>query len=221
MGGIGRLRGGIWVGLGLLLAGVSCNDGSAPSPTRSEPAAFGPVPEAKTPRDVAVLEVAGYGEIRIELLGDLAPVTVAQFERLAEADFYDGTTFHRLIPGFMIQGGDPKSKNRDPRDDGTGVADPLLPDETSGVSHVRGIVSMANRGRPNTGSCQFFITVADVTRLDGGYTSFGRVIAGMEVVDKIVAAPRDEFGRHGPPDRPLADVVIADVRIERAAAGTP
>jgi cyclophilin family peptidyl-prolyl cis-trans isomerase len=206
---------GICGGLGLLLA-LAC--GEPGSPASTGPARrFGPVPEASAPRDVAVLEVSGFGAIRIELLGDLAPATVAQFERLAESGFYDGTTFHRVIPGFMIQGGDPKSRNRDPRDDGTGVADAMLPDEHSGVSHVRGIVSMANRGRPGTGSCQFFITVADVKRLDGGYTAFGRVVEGMDVVDRIVRVPRDEYGRHGPPDRPLENVVIASVRIERAA----
>ena len=82
-----------------------------------------PVPPAAAPRGRAVLEVAGHGEIHIELLADVAPTTVARFSQLAQSGFYDGTTFHRILPGFMIQGGDPNSRNRDPRDDGLGGSD--------------------------------------------------------------------------------------------------
>jgi len=171
-------------------------------------------------RDLALLTVEDFGEIRIELFADKAPKTVRNFEELARKGFYDGTTFHRVLPGFMIQGGDPNSKNRDPRDDGQGGPPYSIDDERNDVDHRRGIVAMANTGRKNTGGSQFFIVVADSPHLNGGYTVFGRVVGGMDVVDRIVLTPRDEFGRHGPPDRPLADVVVESVRIE-PAGGAP
>ena len=175
-----------------------------------------PVPVATTPRDRATIEVAGFGPIEIELLPDLAPGTVANFLKLAEEGFYDGTTFHRVVPGFMIQGGDPNTKNRDPRDDGMGGADWVIPDEFSDVSHVRGTVAMANASRPDTASSQFFIVVADSLHLDGSYTLFGHVTSGMEVVDRIVAVERDEYGRHGPKNRPVENVVMERVTLARA-----
>jgi peptidyl-prolyl cis-trans isomerase B (cyclophilin B) len=176
-----------------------------------------PAPEA--PRPVAVISVESFGEIRLELIPEIAPRTVENFIKLAEERFYDGTTFHRVIPGFMIQGGDPNTKNRDPRDDGRGGPDYTIEDEFSEVSHVRGMVSMANRGTPRSGGSQFFILVKSNPDLDGGYAIFGRVIEGMEVADRIVAAERDVFGRHGPIDRPLENVVVASIRIEGATPG--
>jgi peptidyl-prolyl cis-trans isomerase B (cyclophilin B) len=170
------------------------------------------------PRDVAVLEVQGFGTIRFELLADKAPKTVDNFEKLATSGFYDGTTFHRVIPGFMIQGGDPNSKNRDPRDDGLGGPGYTIDAEFNDTSHVRGVVSMARSADPNSAGSQFFIVVADTPQLDGQYTAFGRVIDGMDVVDKIVVVPRDQFGRHGPPDRPIENVVVDHVRIEHPGA---
>jgi cyclophilin family peptidyl-prolyl cis-trans isomerase len=167
---------------------------------------------------VAVIQVRGKGPIRIELLEHKAPKTVANFEKLAESGFYDGTTFHRVVPGFMIQGGDPNSRDRDPRNDGQGGPGYAIPDEFNDESHLRGVVSMANIGRPDTGGSQFFILVGDAPYLDGHHTTFGRVLSGMEVADAIVAVPRDEYGRYGPRDRPLDDVVIESVKIERPAA---
>jgi peptidyl-prolyl cis-trans isomerase B (cyclophilin B) len=178
-----------------------------------------PVPKAASPRDVAVLEVAGMGEIRIELLADVAPITAAHFAALSEQGFYDGVTFHRVAPGFMIQAGDPNTRDRDPRNDGNGVPGHEVHDERPAVSHVRGMVSLANRGFPNSGSTQFFILLADARHLDGNYAAFGRVVAGMDVVDRIAAVERDVYGRHGPEDRPVEDVVITRVRIERAKPG--
>jgi peptidyl-prolyl cis-trans isomerase B (cyclophilin B) len=163
---------------------------------------------------VAILSIENFGEIRIELIPEIAPATVENFVKLASEKFYDGTTFHRVIPGFMIQGGDPNTKNRDPRDDGRGGPGYKIDDEFSEVSHTRGMVSMANTGRPNSGSCQFFIVVSDSPHLDGNYSLFGRVIEGMEVVDRIVAVERDLYGRYGPTDRPLENVVITSIRIE-------
>jgi len=165
-------------------------------------------------RDVAVLEVKGFGTIRFELLAEKAPHTVGNFEKLATSGFYDGTTFHRVIPGFMIQGGDPNTKNRDPRDDGLGGPGYTIAAELNDTSHIRGVVSMARGSSLNSGGSQFFILVADSPQLNGQYTAFGRVIEGMSVVDRIVAVPRDEFGRHGPPDRPLENVVVDHVWID-------
>jgi peptidyl-prolyl cis-trans isomerase B (cyclophilin B) len=164
---------------------------------------------------LAVLRVQNFGEIRIELLPHRAPETVANFEKLADEGFYDGTTFHRVIPEFMIQGGDPNSKDRDPRNDGLGGPGYTIPDEFDGALHRRGALSMANTGRPGSGGSQFFVLVADAPHLDGRHSVFGRVVDGMDVVDRIVAVERDQYGRWGPPDRPREDVVIETVRIER------
>jgi len=173
-----------------------------------------PPPAPQAPRPVAVISVENFGEIRFELIPEIAPATVENFIKLASEKFYDGTTFHRVMPSFMIQGGDPNSKNRDPRDDGKGGPGFTIEDEFSEVSHTRGMVSMANTGKPNSGGCQFFIVVADTPHLDGGYSLFGRVLEGMEVADRIAAVERDLYGRHGPTDRPLENVVIASIRIE-------
>jgi peptidyl-prolyl cis-trans isomerase B (cyclophilin B) len=160
-------------------------------------------PEGKT----AIVDVEGFGEIRFELLRDVAPKTVANFIELARDGLYDGTTFHRVVPGFMIQGGDPNSKDDDPRNDGHGGPGHAIDDEFNATQHVRGVVSMAHKGYPRSAGSQFFIVVADAPHLDGKYTAFGRVTAGMEVADRVAAVERDR--QH----RPLADVVIR-VRIE-------
>ena len=197
----------------LAFALLACGEAEPDAPRPPGPAV--PVPEATTARDVAVLQIRELGEIRIELLADVAPLTAAHFRALAEQGAYDGTTFHRVIPGFMIQGGDPNTRDRDPRNDGLGGSEPLVPDEHPAVSHVRGIVSLANRGFPNSGAMQFFILVADARHLDGKHAVFGRVTSGMDVVDRITASDLDLYGRHGPPNRPTQDVVIEHVRIER------
>jgi cyclophilin family peptidyl-prolyl cis-trans isomerase len=167
---------------------------------------------------VAVVRVRDFGEIRIELLPELAPKTVENFVKLAESGFYDGTTFHRVIPDFAIQGGDPNTRNRDPRDDGRGGPGYSIPDEFAPVPQLRGLVSMANMSRPDTAGSQFFVMVGDAPPLTGQYAAFGRVVAGMDVADRIANVERDPFGRHGPPDRPRSDVVMESVRIERLAA---
>ena len=184
-----------------------------------EEKAAAPAPEPPEPpvetQPVAVLRVRDLGEIRIALRPDVAPQTVANFEKLAGEHFYDGILFHRVIPDFMIQTGDPLSKDRDPRNDGMGGPGYKIPDEPSGLRHRRGAVSMANSG-PNSGGSQFFIVVKDSAHLDGKHTIFGRVVAGMEVADAIAAVERDQYGRHGPPDRPMQDVVIESLTIEPA-----
>jgi cyclophilin family peptidyl-prolyl cis-trans isomerase len=201
-----------------------CGPDEAKEPPRETagPLRVVPPPQQQAPRPVAVISVEGFGEMRLELIPEVAPRTVENFIKLAEQKFYDGTTFHRVIPEFMIQGGDPNSRNRDPRDDGRGGPGYTIEDEFSQVSHVRGMVSMANTGRPGTGGSQFFIVVKDKPHLDGGYSLFGRVLEGMEVADRIAAVERDLYGRHGPTDRPLENVVVASIRIEGAEpAGNP
>ena len=172
---------------------------------------------ASGPHPVAVVRLKDLGEIRIELWPEAAPQTVAQFERLAGEGFYDGTSFHRVIPDFMIQGGCPNTRNADPRDDGKGGGEHVLEDEFSNLPHTRGTVSMANRGSRNTGGTQFFIVQADAHHLDGKHTVFGRVIAGMEVVDAITKLEIDKFGRYGPPERPYpVPALVESIRIEAA-----
>lgn len=170
------------------------------------------------PRPVVTLEIEGRGPITIELFPELAPKTVANFLALAEQDFYDGTTFHRVVPGFMIQGGDPNSRDRDPHNDGFGGPGHTIPDELNPAPHVRGAVSMAKTGAANSGGSQFFIVEQDSPQLDGKYSLFGRVIDGMAIVDAISAVEVDVHGRWGRPDRPLENVVIRDVVIGGAGA---
>jgi peptidyl-prolyl cis-trans isomerase B (cyclophilin B) len=148
----------------------------------------------------AVIETK-FGEIEIEFLDDKAPGHVKNFVDLAKKGVYDGTTFHRVIPGFMIQGGDPKTKDAaTPRGmHGTGGPGYTIKAEFNDTSHKRGIVSMARANDPNSAGSQFFICVSDATFLDRQYSAFGRVVRGMEVADKIVNAPRD--GRDNPNDR--------------------
>lgn len=169
------------------------------------------------PRDTAVLTMEGLGEIRIELLAEVAPDSVRIFSEQAEAGAYDGTTFHRVLPGFMIQGGSPSTRKPDPRLHGRGgVAD--FPDEFSDVTFSRGAVGLANKSRPGTAHGQFFIVHQDAAHLDGRYTLFGRVSQGMEVVDAITELEIDSFGRYGPTDRPHPrDARILSIEIERAA----
>ncbi len=174
------------------------------------------------PHDVAVLRVKDLGTIRFELLPELAPKTVESFAKLAGEGFYDGTTFHRVIPGFMIQGGDPNSRNRDPRDDGAGGPGYAIDAEFSPHPHRRGVVSMARGNQPDSAGSQFFIVHADSPDLDGQYSVFGRVSEGMEVVDAVTRVEIDSYGRYGPPDRPYpGNVVIESIRIEPASVAAP
>jgi peptidyl-prolyl cis-trans isomerase B (cyclophilin B) len=142
-----------------------------------------------------------FGEIEIELLDDKAPGHVKNFLDLAKKGFYDGTTFHRVIPGFMIQGGCPNTKDASRGKSGHGTGGPgyMVKAEFNDTPHKRGVVSMARASDPNSAGSQFFICVADSGFLDKQYSAFGRVVRGMEVADKIVAAPRDP--RDNPNDR--------------------
>src|SRR6185436_10457419 len=156
------------------------------------------MPDAVTSR--AVIETR-QGEIEIEFLPDKAPGHVKNFLDLAGKGFYDGTTFHRVIPGFMIQGGDPNTKDAKGSRDrhGTGGPGYTIKAEFNDTPHKRGIVSMARAQDPDSAGSQFFICVADSGFLDRQYTAFGKVTSGMDVADKIVSSPRD--GRDNPNDR--------------------
>jgi len=142
-----------------------------------------------------------FGTIVARLFPDLAPMHVKNFVTLAESGFYDGTIFHRVIPKFMIQGGDPT---------GTGTGGPgyTIPAEfTTKKKHTRGVLSMARSRDPNSAGSQFFIVVADSPWLDGQYSIFGEVVSGMDVVDKIVAVPRN------PADKPYDPVAMTRVTV--------
>ena len=148
----------------------------------------------------AIIETP-HGNIEIEFLNEKAPGHVKNFVDLAKKGFYDGTTFHRVIPGFMIQGGDPNTKDLNASRDrhGTGGPGYTIKAEFNDTAHKRGILSMARAQSPDSAGCQFFICVADSAFLDRQYTAFGRVKSGMEVADKIVGAARD--GRDNPKER--------------------
>jgi len=156
------------------------------------------------------------GEFEITLFGNDAPLTVENFVNLARAEFYDGTTFHRVIKGFMIQGGDPNSRDKNPSNDGKGGPGFTLNDEFSDAPFLRGVVAMGNTGYENSTGSQFFIMQADDPSLAGRYTVIGRVQAGMEVVDAIVEVEVDQSGRWGPRDRPIESVVMKRVRTIRS-----
>ena len=139
----------------------------------------------------AAIIKTSFGNIKFNLVPDIAPETVRNFSQLTKSGFYDGTLFHRIIPGFMIQGGDPNTKNPDKSTWGQGGPGYNLKAEFNTRSHLRGIVSMARATDPNSAGSQFFIITSDSTFLDRQYTVFGEVVDGMEVADKIVNLPRD------------------------------
>lgn len=158
------------------------------------------------------IEIADYGTIKLELDGDTAPITVENFLTLAKDGFYDGLTFHRIMDGFMMQGGDPQG-------DGYGGSENTIKGEFSengvdnDISHVRGVISMARSDDPNSASSQFFIVHQDSTFLDGKYAAFGHVTEGIEVVDAICtsAQPIDGNGTILPEQQPvITSVTVVD-----------
>lgn len=167
--------------------------------------------QTENPKKGMVIIESTLGSIMIALNDSAAPKHAENFRKLAREGFYDSTTFHRVIPGFMIQGGDPNSRNNDRRTHGMGGPEYRI-DAEIGLTHDRGVIAAARQGdqvnpkRMSNGS-QFYITVADAKFLDGQYSVFGKVVEGMDVADKIVAVPRD------PRDNPLETVMITKVRI--------
>ncbi|WP_083249362.1 peptidylprolyl isomerase [Brachyspira hampsonii] len=144
----------------------------------------------KTSKEHLFIET-NFGTIEIAFFPEKAPKHVEAIKKLANEGFYDGTLFHRVIPGFMIQGGDPLSKQPNRALHGTGGPNFVIPAEFNDVSHKRGICSMARGTSINSAGSQFFICVADSPFLDGQYTVWGEVVSGMDVADKIVALKRD------------------------------
>lgn len=169
-------------------------------------------PESKTTdtkgKHHAKIKVKNYGTIEVELDGDTAPITVANFINLVNKKFYDGLTFHRIMSGFMIQGGDPLGN-------GTGGSDETIKGEFSSngvennISHKRGVISMARSSDPDSASSQFFIMHQDADYLDGEYAAFGKVTKGMDVVDKICedATPTDGNGTIEKADQPVIESI--------------
>jgi len=179
---------------------------SAANPADKEPSDTDPgkhtSPQKGDSNKVAIINTK-FGRMVIEFFPDVAPGHVNNFKKLAKEGFYDGTVFHRVIPGFMIQGGDPISKDPNVRHlYGTGGPGYTIKAEFSQKHHERGIVSMARGMDPDSAGSQFFICVADAFYLDEKYTVFGKVVEGMDVADKIVAAPRDRK------DNPLERIEI-------------
>jgi peptidyl-prolyl cis-trans isomerase B (cyclophilin B) len=149
-----------------------------------------------------------WGDIVLRFFPDVAPNHVKNFLDLAGKKFYDGTTFHRVIPGFMIQGGDPNSKNHDRASHGMGGPGHKVKAEFNSKPHKRGVLSMARANDPDSAGSQFFICVADAHFLDWQYTAFGEVVSGMEVADRIVSARRD--GRDNPLERIEITVAVSE-----------
>ena len=156
---------------------------------------------------IVTIEMENGGIIRAELYPEVAPNTVRNFVSLAQKGFYDGTIFHRVIPGFMIQGGDPE---------GTGMGGPgygikgefAMNGFKNDLKHTTGVLSMARSQRPNSAGSQFFIMVDDAPHLDGQYAAFGKVTEGIDVAQAIVSSPRDWS------DRPREDQVMTKVTVE-------
>lgn len=155
-----------------------------------------------------IIEMENGGVMKGELYEDIAPISVENFEKLANEKFYDGLTFHRVIPGFMIQGGCPE---------GTGMGGPgyTIKGEfaqngvKNDLKHTTGVLSMARAMDPDSAGSQFFIMVADAPHLDGGYAAFGKITEGMEEAQKIVSVPTDYA------DKPIEDVVIKSIRVTK------
>ena len=166
------------------------------------------------PSELVITLQTTQGDIALRLFPDSAPEHVRNFIALSQSGYYDGTTFHRVIPGFMIQGGDPNSRDEDPANDGMGGDSyngpgTTLPAEFNARPHRRGILSMARAQDPNSAGSQFFICHADAPFLDGKYTVFGEVVDGIAVVDRIVNVERDSR------DRPLENQTLLAVVVEQ------
>ena len=205
--------------LAVLVMGLSACGGSksdttseTKAPKATETAEATKKPESKTTdtkgKHHAKIKVKDYGTIEVELDGDTAPITVANFVKLVNEKFYDGLTFHRIMSGFMIQGGDPLGN-------GTGGSDETIKGEFSyngvenNISHKRGVISMARSSEPDSASSQFFIMHQDADYLDGQYAAFGKVTKGMSVVDKICedVTPTDGNGTVEKADQPVIESI--------------
>jgi len=189
----------------LILALILFTFGLTSCASKEERALLKVVSYAEEVTNFVLIEVEEFGYIVVELYPDVAPETVANFQKLVGEGFYNGLTFHRVIKGFMIQGGDPKGN-------GTGGSEQTIKGEFSSngventLSHTRGVLSMARSQDPNSASSQFFICHADAPHLDGQYAAFGEVIYGIETVDAIAAV------RTNASDKPLSNVVMQSMQ---------
>jgi peptidyl-prolyl cis-trans isomerase B (cyclophilin B) len=167
--------------------------------------------------EVAVIKTTA-GEMTLEFWPDVAPKTVENFKALAKKGFYDGTAFHRIVKGFMIQGGDPLTKNPDKEDDwGTGDPGYKIKAEFNDRSHQRGVISMARSQHPDSAGSQFFICLGNASFLDKNYTAFGKLVGGDDVLGKIGDTPV-KAGNSGEKSKPLTRVGVESVKI--VAKGT-
>ena len=165
-----------------------------------------------TTNEVAVISTSA-GDMVLEFWPDVAPKTVENFKKLARQGFYDGTAFHRIIKGFMIQGGDPNTKDRSKEDSfGQGGPGYNIKGEVNARKHTRGVISMAHSGHPDTAGSQFFLCLDEAPHLDGKYTAFGKVIKGEDVLVKLGDTPvgRD---RRGEPSKPKERVELKSMKI--------
>lgn len=190
--------------LGVLLSGVTAfSQSEKPAEKKDEP-------KAVNTNEVAIIKTS-QGEIVIEFWSDVAPKTVENFKKLAKEGFYDGTAFHRIVKGFMIQGGDPLSKKDDPAV-GTGGPGYKIKAEFNDRPHVRGVLSMARSQHPDSAGSQFFICLADARFLDKQYTAFGKVIKGDDILGKLGDTPTT-FGGGGEKSKPTTRVGVESVKV--------
>ncbi len=189
-----------------------------PAPEAPSQAATYQAPEVKTGEEVGVIETAK-GQIIVKFFPAVAPKHVAQFKKLANAKFWDGTRFHRCIPGFMIQGGDPNTKDLSKAGYwGTGGYEEKgkevnVPAEFNSTKHVRGVLSAARSQDPDSASSQFFLMHADSDFLDGQYSAYGQIVKGIEVVDEIVKTGNP--ANNGSIDDPKDAVLVKTIRIAK------
>lgn len=172
---------------------TAASDSSQTAPQQEPKKPDLPAPADRKPAegdDVVVFDT-NQGKIVLMFFPDKAPKHVENFKKTVTAKAYDGTKFHRVIPGFMIQGGDPNSKDDDRTNDGMGGYGPAVPAEFNDTPHEKGILSAARTSDPNSATSQFFLCVARVPHLDGQYTVYGKVVEGLDILDKIVNLPRD------------------------------
>ncbi|TKS59158.1 MAG: peptidyl-prolyl cis-trans isomerase [Nitrospira sp.] len=163
-----------------------------------------PTPKAETPKGPRAIIKTKFGDIEVKFYQDIAPKHVENFMKLAKEGFYNGTIFHRVIPGFMIQGGDPNTKDSLKKDNyGQGGPGYTVKAEFSDIPHKRGILSMARAADPDTAGSQFFIVVEESRHLDRKYTAFGEVTKGIGVADKIANLPRVECNTSDPKGLPV------------------
>lgn len=164
--------------------------------------------EAAESGDYAIIDVAGYGKMVVCLREDIAPITVENFKKLASQGYYDGLIFHRVVKGFIVEGGEQNA-------DGVMSETDMIEGEfksngfDNNLSHVRGVLSMSRTNIPDSAESKFFIVCKDATHLDGEYAAFGYIVAGMDVLDKIQSA------EVGSGDRPISDVVINSIKLAK------